>query len=145
MANLVEQINDAVEARMLAKTSYTLLTYKLDLEKNSSRGTDNGYGARPISSSPGINLLGHYTQTHDWELILTNGFADRCGDENKESQGFALYDKMDDLFVDLISSKAGLTSIILNIEQPSMNELEYLDKMVVLRAIVSIQYRNALT
>lgn len=148
MSTIVKQIAEAIESRILAKTSYRELDYKLDITKNTFKGNKKRYGVIPKAGSTveGVNKV--YTMDHGFEMILTTSYVNASNnDADQIAKTFDLYDKADIIFKDVFLSKAGLPTIILNIVGIGLAEPEYIGEhhLIVLRSEFTVKYRNSLT
>lgn len=145
--NVVEQINDAITARVstILGVSYKELDYLINVEKNNFKANASRYGVRPLSSSTVSGVTTYYTFDHEFELIIMTDFKPHpVNDQDMRDKTFILYDKLDEIFKDLFCSKAGLNSIILNIDSMDMDEPDYLeDNVVVIRTKLNVKYRQA--
>ena len=149
MATIVQQINDAVETRLdsLLGSEYSPLDYYIDIESNHFKGARKRYSVRPVSGVSTDSITKVYTMNHDWEITVTHDYINKRSDADQREKTFILYDKMDDIVRDLHTSKAGLPSVVMNIEAVTYDEPEFLDEhnVAILRGFFTIKYRNALT
>ncbi len=148
--NVVEQINNAMKTRIasLLASPWAELNYVLDVGKNEFKGNTKRYGVRPLNGDTVSGVTRHYTINQDFEVILTHDYIPHpTNDVDQRAKTFLLYDKMDVIFKDLFCSKANLNTIILNIEELNMAEPEYslAENVVVLRALFTVKYRQAVT
>lgn len=146
--NIVEQINDGVTSEVASAlgAGYSELSYLLDVQKNNFKTNTKRYGVRPLSGSTASGVTRQYTLDHSFQVILTHDyFSNPSNDQDQRDKTFLLFDKLDEIMKNLFINKAGLPSIILNIDSVSIAEPEYFDeeKVVVLRADFNIKYRQA--
>jgi hypothetical protein len=146
--NFVEQINDAIKARMaiVLGSPYKELDYVLDVSSNNFRNSATRYGVRPLESSPSEGVLRSVTLDHTFQIILVDPFVNRDNDLAQREITFTQYAKMDDIYKDLLGSKAGLSNIILLVSSPSTAEPEYLEEenVAILRGNIPIKYRRTI-
>ena len=149
MSNIVEQINDAVKTQVSTTLGGTFseLPYTFDVSKNNIRDFVKGFGVRPVNAIRASTVTKVYTADQEFEIILTDKFANRSNDANQKAVVFDLFDKMDDILVQLFLSKGGLAAIIYNIDPFTIDEPEFLDEqnsIVVQRMRITVKYRNAI-
>lgn len=148
MANIVEQIIG--ESKTLIQSElgagYQELQFIYNVEKNSLRGAKLAWGVRPLEASPAATVVRVYTLDHVFEIILTDTFARGDNDSQREEALNTMYNKADEIFKNLVNHKINLPSLVLNIEEPSLAEPEFLDdhKFVILRMQYVIKYRSNL-
>lgn len=150
MANIVEQIISAGKTTIAAnivESGFAELDYYVDLTKNNFRTNHKRYGFVPkeaVGSEAGINR--YYTLDHTFEVILTKRADTRTDDSSVISVLNDLYDEMDNIFQAFHLTKLGLSSIVMLIDGPSIDEPEYLEdnRLVVLRGSFIIKYRQAI-
>ena len=146
MSNFVEQINDAIKVRVAAVlgATYSEMAYVTNPEKNNNRNGDNKYGVRPLSAGPFKGPLRSINTEQIFEIILGDTYVNRDSDVALREATFVLYTKMDDIFKDLLGTKAGIADVITLIKDPSMDAPEDFkdDNFIVLRGSVSIQWRR---
>lgn len=149
MSNLVENINDALTTLVGTElsTGYSVLNYIHTIEKNFLNGSKNRYGVRPLNASSASGVTRVYTLDHSFQIIITSEYINSGVDDiAQREETFVLYDKMDEVFKAAYLTKVGLPNTILNIDNISIQEPEYLDahNVVVLRADFNIKYRQAI-
>lgn len=147
--NIVEQINDAITARIgtVLGAPYQELNYIISVNKNNFKSNAKRYGVKPLEASTVSTITRVYTLDHVFEILLTHDYIPNpANDQDQRDKTFLLYDKMDEIFSDLFCSKAGLNNIILNINELNMAEPEYSvsESVVVLRSKITVKYRQAL-
>lgn len=149
MANVVEQINNAITSRVtnVLGSTYSQLDYILDVSKNQFFGNKRRFGVRPLSGASVIGVTRQYTIDQEFEIIITHDFVNVTNDSDQRAKQFILYDQMDSIFVDLFLTKANIPNIILNIEAITLGEPEFnLDEsLAVLRSQIVVKYRQALS
>ncbi len=131
-------------------SGYSVLGYATDINKNSFKASNNRYAvlANGISQTEDKGLLGSFTVEQNFEVILTNSYAqDRAGDSSKVESGVTLMDQSLLLYKDIVEAKAGTPSIVLLVNNMSMDQAEYLeeDNVVIIRMTFGVTYRKSLT
>ena len=104
MSNIVEQINDAIEARLTAVlgAEWKELDYKYDVEQNTFRGNKKRFGVVPAPAFRASGVTRSYTADHDFRVTLTTDYlTSNSNDDSKQASVFLLYDKLDDIIVDI--------------------------------------------
>jgi hypothetical protein len=147
MTNIVEQINDAFEG-LISTTlgvDYQELDYKWSVESNNFRQNSKRYAVVPSSAGTVSGIIRNYTLDHDFQVILTDNYiSSNNNDDAKQTAVFLLYENLDDIIKEVFNKKLGLPSIVLGIGALTMDDVEFLEeKVVVLRALFTIKYRNA--
>ena len=150
MANIVEQINDAIKSQVSTTlgASYSELDYVIDVAMNDFRNETKRYGVRPKFGADDFagGIKGHYNANQEFEVILTHDYVNRDSDEDQRAKQFILLDAVDSILKDILLSKAGLPAIILNISAFIIEEPEFLDEdnLSVQRISFNVKYRQAL-
>lgn len=145
--NIVEQINDAITATVSTSVGvgYSELSYLIDTNKNNFKANAKRYGVRPLDGNTVDGITRVYTLDHTFQIILTYDYTPHpTNDQDQRDKTFLLYDKLDEIMKNLFINKAGLPTIILNIDSVSIAQPEYADEnVVILRADFNIKYRQA--
>lgn len=148
MANIVEQINDGI-TNVISTTlgvTYSELNYLINVDKNNFKANSKRYGVRPLAGSTVEGITRVYTLDQEFQIVLTHDyFSNPSNDQDLRDKTFLLFDKLDEIMKNLFINKAGLPTIILNIDSVTILEPEYFDieKVVVLRADFKVKYRQA--
>ncbi len=149
MANIVEQINDALTSRVSTTlgVTYSELNFLTEVDKNNFKSNAKRYGVRPLSGESVAGITRVYTLDQEFEILLTHDWVPNpSNDQDKRDKAFLLLDKMDAIMKDIFLSKATLPNIILNIDNISLDEPDYeIDNVVVIRAQFNIKYRQEVT
>lgn len=150
MANLVGQIIDAIQSTCATATSansFQALPFTSDVKKNNVRTARKSYGVRPLEAVNAETILKTYTVNHKFEVILTDVITRGADDEALETSIKLLYNMADEIFVLALKTKLGLSSVVLNVFEPSILEPELYEKeqIVVLRMQFTVKWRNTLT
>jgi len=144
---VVGDIHAAIKAQCASSfVSGVELKRVYEPEQNDFRHPNIGYGVRHLSGAPASGVTRVYTIDHSFEVMLAKRFISRDSDDDKQATFNQLYESAHLLFVDMINTKLGLPSSILNIEQLSLSEPEILsNEVALLRAQFVVKYRQALT
>lgn len=149
MANIVEQIITGVKAVAVAQlgSTYREIPFVYEVEKNNVRTAHLGYGLRPLAADFTTSVNRSYALDHRFELILTNSVARTDSNAQHLTALNTMYDQADEIFKDLVQTKVGLPTLVLNVFDPSLSEPELLDenKIVILRMQFTVKYRSSLT
>lgn len=149
MIDTMREIRDALELEIASElgASYKKLAYLEEVEKNSFRTNEKRYGVRALSANevPGVTKNVHITQT--FEIVLTQAYLNSNLDDLGQIE--KAYDNQRivlDLYKRFVNNKGGLPLKILNIQNLSVAEPEYLveEKVAVQRATIDITYRFSL-
>jgi hypothetical protein len=102
---------------------------------------------RPLDASPTQGVNRTYNMDHRFELILGDTIARAENDSQHLTSLQTMYDAADEIFKDLVQTKIGLPTLVLNVFDPSLSEPELLDenKIVILRMQLTVKYRSSLT
>lgn len=123
------------------------LRYVYDVAKNDTRSLKQGYAFIPYeANTPESQVNGSYTLDQRFEIILTDLIARGKSDKEAQATIASLFDLADDVFKELVATKVGEPTIVLNVFSPSISAPEILEKVdaVVLRMQVLVKYRSLL-
>jgi hypothetical protein len=146
--NIVEQIFNAISTttQTVAGVDYKYLRNVFNPGLNDLRSVSKGYGVIHGSASDADGILRHYTFDHQFEVILTRGFAKRMEDADIQTAINELYSIADDLLVEVFLKKLNLTTIVKIVNRPSIGTPEVLDNQaVLLRVGFNVKYHNEIT
>ena len=126
--------------------TYSELKFKHEIEDNTFKGSNNKYGviAQDITGTSGATRFVTVNQIFD--INLTNSYITTVnGDSSKDNSRMILQDMSLDLYREILNTKAGSPSIVMNILDLSseISELEE-DKVIVNKLSFTIVYRKAL-
>jgi len=145
--NIVEQIFDKIGDITAAELSdHARLRKVLQPELNDLRSVSRAFGVTHGDAISADGVTRHYTLDHTFNLILTDRIVDRDNDAAVQSVFNSLYDRADKVLVKIISSKIGLPSIVLSIDEPSFSAPEVLENVAaVLSVSFVVKYRRIIT
>ena len=147
MANIIEQINDAIEVRVLAVlgSPFLELDYVIVVDKNHFLNNKQRYGVRPLAGDSILTVTNTYTANQVFEIIITHDYVNQNDDTDQRAKMFLLQDKVDSLLKDIIKTKVGLNNIILKIDEFVIAEAEFIEEesLVIQRLQLTVQYRQA--
>lgn len=145
----VRDIRDGIEAAMQAYlgADYKKLTYVNDVNKNNFNANSDRYGARPLFGAevPGVTKNVHITQS--FEVVLSKAYkASSLNDTEQSEKALDNLNNMLSIYKELVNTKCGIPSVVLNVTNLQMSEPEYLteSKVAVQRATVDVTYRYSL-
>lgn len=149
MIDSIRDIRDAMESEIAAElgASYKKLAYLNDVEKNSFRTNNDRYGVQALALGEGDSVTKFVTFTQSFEVVLTKGYHESNIDDTEQLE--RSLDNRENLlciYKRLVNNRAGLPSIVLNIQNLQASEPEYLEdsKVAVQRATVDITFRFSL-
>ena len=144
MSTIVKDITEAIEARLvIVLTTSKPLDYTINIGKNDFNNNENRFGVNPLEAVPGLSITKAYTLAQNFEIVLTTGFINDHDEKKQRAVTFTLYERMHNMFADLFQSKLGLAGTVLNVNEPSLSDMEYLKSTAILKGILIITYRQA--
>lgn len=127
---------------------YKEMAYNFEVTPNTFKNAKNQYAvqAGEIEEISGVTKYLTFSQTFR-VVLASEGRDSGLTDAGSVAASFDLRQKMFELYVHLINTKAGLPSRVMNVTQLNMDTPEYLDdeKVTVLRGNFNIIYRLTLT
>ena len=136
-------IETRIEALSLGRGK---LSYSYDLEKSGKRSEKNayGYGAGAGSSTPGT--LKSVTMDQEFFVVLTENYTGRSNDDKEVIALKSIYDDMEVIYQDFVSSKLGINSTVLLVSEISLDEPEKISENTLsVRATFIVKHRQPLT
>lgn len=126
---------------------YKEMAYSNDISLNSFRNCQTQFAvqARDLFQTESVTKFLTFSQT--FGVVLTKGYGGgELTDEESVEASFELRQKMLELYVHLVNTKAGLPSRVMNVVDLSMDTPEYLfdEKVTVLRGTFNVIYRLTL-
>lgn len=150
MSTVSLDINNALKACILSVMGpeYKEMAYNFEITPNTFKNCKTQYAvqAGEVEEVSGVNKYLTFSQTFR-VVLAADGCDNGLTDEGSVAASFTLRQKMFELYVHLINTKAGLPSRVMNVSQLNMDNPEYLDdeKVTVLRGNFNIIYRLTLT
>lgn len=145
MSSNVSSLIAAIKTRVAAVAStYSEISYAKDLSKNSFKGNFKRYGVIPLSSNESSSVTRALTVDQSFQLILTDGFINTAmSDSSEQAASIALQDLANDIYIDLVNTKAGSSSICLQVYDLSLDSPETLQdqSVVIQKSTFKIKYR----
>lgn len=150
MSDSIKLIRESMEACIEALPGgFIKLDNKFDLTKNNFSNEDKRYGVIAKESSQLENgVLRYLTYRRNFEITLANKFiSTNNGDEQQQDIGDLLESFMENVSIKLTDSKAGLPSLVLNINFTTSNEIDYLsiENLASLVFNIDVDYRKLVT
>ena len=149
MIDSMRDIRNAMETEIAAElgVNYKKLAYLEDVTKNSFRTNNDRYGVRALSSSEVDGVTKNPTFTQSFEVVLTKGYYESNLDDTEQIE--RSLDNRENLlciYKRLVNNRAGIPSVVLNIQNLQIDEPEFLvdEKVAVQRATMDITYRFSL-
>ena len=126
---------------------YKEMAYSNDISLNSFKNCQTQFTvqARDLFQTESVTKFLTFSQT--FGIVLTKGYGGGdLTDEESVEASFELRQKMLELYVHLVNTKAGLPSRVMNVVELSMDNPEYLfdEKVTVLRGTFNVIYRLTL-
>lgn len=140
-------ILDAIDSRITALSlGRDKLKYSYDLEKNDTRGEKNAYG---YGASDGTSVAGTFkavTMDQNFFIVLTENFVNRRGDAREETAIKTIYDDIEVIYQDFVSSKLGINDTVLLVSSITLDAPEKLsDNTISVRANFIVKHRQPTT
>jgi hypothetical protein len=149
MIDDVRDIKDGAEAVIATYlgSSYKKLAYLNDVEKNNYNSNSNRYGVRALSANQVPGVTKYPTITQSFEVVLTKAYRESSLDDTEQlEKALDNFNDMLSIYRELVNSKCGVPNIVLNVNNISIAEPEYIvdSKVAVQRATIEITYRFSL-
>ena len=147
MSTVVGDIHAAILARCAAVLpAAAQLRRVFEPDQNDFRHPNMAYAVSHLDGNPSISITRSYTVDQSYEVLLAKRFVDRSSDEDKQTVINDLYESAHLIFKDLVNTKLGLGTSVLNVEQLGFSSPEILsNEVALLRAQVVVKYRQTLT
>ncbi len=150
MSNIVEQINDGLTSLIATElgATYSELDFVFDITRNNLRNSVKRYGVMPAFAANSITITKNYSADHEFQVILVERYVNKDKtDSGQKAKLFEMYDSMDTILKKIYLSKVGLPAIVLSVGDFILEAPEFIeeDKVAVLRATLTVKYRQALS
>lgn len=151
MASAQSEILEALETRLKAvlNNSWKRLSYSYELEKNSFRDSKYGYAVQVLGGSTVEGTTIAATIDQEFAIILTARYENKSSDKEEREAIKFIYDNLETAYLDIYTSKIGLTSNelrVLNVNELSVEEVERIsDNVIGVRASFTIKHRKLIT
>ena len=143
--NIVHRISSQVSALMaeVLGKEFRPLKYVYDIEKNSRRSKEKGYGVIPLGVETTEGMSGHYTVEQGFDLVIVDRYEERSDESRKTAVIFNLFSKAEELVDRIYRGGVGISEVI-NIASFSIADPELLESesAVVLRVEIRLQWRK---
>ena len=145
--DIVADIRAAILAQMSTTlgADYQVLPFVFTEDRNDARRGKLAYNCRPLGASPSEGQVNRsFTEDQGFEMILSDTFAVDVTDVQKLASIDVMFDKADEIMKAIVSTKLGLSAVVLFVSSPSYSEPELLRgaKMVLLRIQFIVKYRT---
>ena len=145
---VMEDLKNSINTRLAALfPTFQELDYVEEVENNNWNQIEKGYGTRALTANEIDGVNKRYTVNQVYEVILTERYLHSSTDETHlQSTSFDLRSKCLDIYKDMINTKAGLPSEVMNVHTVLIDEpeVETESKVIIQRMEFSIIYRITL-
>lgn len=145
MTGVVENIASALSKVMAQKlgAGFQLLKYVYEIEKNSKRSKERGYGVTPGDMETVDGMSRHYTVEQAFNLVIMDRYEDRNDESRKKEAIFNLYERAEKIIENIYLGNLGVSEVI-NMASFAIAEPEILseESAVVLRIEIRVQWRK---
>jgi hypothetical protein len=148
LSNIVDQIHGAIETSVatVLGANYQKMRRIYNPSENDLRNSKSSYSVLHGAASSSIGITNHYTLDHSFRIQVMTTFIDRLDDANIQDEINSLYSKIDDILVNMHLTKLGLPSIVLVVNEPSIDEPQVLfeNTAVLISFGINVRYRKAI-
>jgi hypothetical protein len=148
MSNIVSQIHTAIDTLVATQlgASYQRMRKMYNPGENDLRNSKSCYAVLHGSASNAEGVTRVYTLNHAFRVQIMTTFVDRLDDSKIQTEINSLYDKIDAILVNMHLTKLGLSSIVLLVNEPSIDEPQILfeNTAVLISFGINVRYRNAI-
>ena len=130
-------------------SSYSELSYTMDVEKNNFKGNTNRYGvlAGALDQNEGRGCMGKYTVDQVYTIKFTDSYGSKpTSDEAQVATIDDLLNKALVLYKNLVNNQAGAPSVVTMVENLRILEPKSIEgsNLVVITMEINITYRKVL-
>lgn len=148
MSNIVTQIHGAIETLVATQLggTYEKMRKIYNPSENDMRNAKSSYAVLHGAASNAEGVTRVYTLNHSFRVQVMTSFVDRLDNANIQTEINSLYDKIDAILVNMHLTKLGLPSIVLLVNEPSIDEPQVLfeNTAVLISFGINVRYRNAI-
>lgn len=148
MSTLVTQIHTAIESLVASQLggSYQKMRKIYNPNENDLRNAKSSYAVLHGAASNSEGVTRVYTLNQSFRVQLMTTFIDRLDDTKIQTEINSLYDKIDAILVNMHLTKLGLSSIVLLVNEPFIDEPQVLfeNTAVLMSFGINVRYRNAI-
>lgn len=149
MSTVSLDVNNSLKTCILnvMGAEYKEMAYSNDPSLNSYRNCDTQFAVQAGAVEQIDSVTKFLTFSQEFTVVLSKSYCKgELTDVNSVAVSFELRQKMLELYVHLINTKAGLPSRVINVVGLNMDTPEYLfdEKVTVLRGTFNIMYRLTL-
>lgn len=148
MSDIVKTIREAVEGRITTLLpTWSILDHKFDLTKNHFNNNTQRFGVIALEGPPGLSILKNYTVDRLFQLTFVQGYESiQQDDQDTQDAIDVLEDAIDDVLVDLITSKGGDPVNVLNITLSGIDEPDFsIEHVTFINVAITITYKRLLS
>ena len=143
--SIVQRISSQIVALMaeVLDKKFRPLKYVYEIEKNSKRSKEKGFGVIPLGVETTDGMSRHYTVEQGFELVIMDRYEDRNDESQKKAAVFNLFSKAEEIVDRIYQRGIGISEVIhvasFSIADPEVLEAE---AAVVLRVEIRLQWRK---
>lgn len=149
MIDHVRDIKESIETVIQSTlgVNYKKLAYVNDVEKNNYNTNSDRFGVRVLSGTevPGVTKNVHITQA--FEIVFSKAYRESSLNDTEQSEkALDNFNNILTVYKELVNTKCGIPSLVLNVTNLVISEPEYLvdSKVAIQRTILTITYRFSL-
>lgn len=122
------------------------LKYSYELEKNSGRGGDNGFGVGAGSASTEQGVNRSVTKNQVFFVVISEKMTNRSSDSNEIAALKSVYDDLEIIENDFMSSKLGIGSTVIVVESFDLDEPTKIgENTITIKANFVVKHRKSTT
>lgn len=142
VSNIISGLKTVISTTL--GSTYAELPFGYNIDDNSKIVARKGYSCKPSGTSEvdGINKV--YTVDQGFEIILNDVFlSSSTNDSAKRSAIISLYDKIFDIYVEIVKQKAGNPANVMIVNNMSIEEPEIFEEadFATIRMRLNIKHR----
>lgn len=146
---IVTDILNGVKLNMstVLGASFNELPYVRNVEKNNFNTNHDRYGVQAKASFQTDTVTKTVTMFQTFEMVITKAYIeDGISDDDSRAKHLEIQDLYIDIYKSLVNNKASVPGTVLDVQDLTTQEPEYLEeeKVIVLRASVNVLYRFSL-
>lgn len=149
---VINDLTTGIETRVASvlSPSFTKLGFSYTVERNAFKGATERYGVIPgdiLEVDFGSGVSGSFTVSQNYTIKLTNRYSSsQVSDLSQKTTVVELLEKCLEIYKDLVITKAGSPSIVLNVLDGMSTETTFYEEDYVAEATMDFQvlYRKLL-
>lgn len=149
MSTIINDLTSSIKTSIATTlgVEYSELPFVIDVSKNNFNQNHNRYGVIPVASFETASVTKYVTMQQTYTMVLTKAYIDDgIGDADMQAKRTELQDLFIDIYKNLVNSKAGIPSIVMNITDLNVEDAVFLgdEKVVIMNASFNVLYRFTL-